>query len=155
MKFKTKISHMLINILPFGIFFIACLWFITIPTIGSLLSKEQSIPIYDLIESFAATLLFFGEEFYLCYNYFVESSVGFSETEIRKGGIKTTTIKWNEIISIKRWRSTIYFQSATKTIRVYLSIYKEPQKVFDYIVEQYLKTKTINENFIEQQEQIS
>lgn len=143
-RFRRNLKVLLVWMVPFGLLAIVCFAYVTIPTIIDWLIRGQSISTYKVLGAVFISLLIFGEEIFLCHKALSESSIEFSEKAIKKPGIQSSIIAWEEIISITKSKSVLLIRSKKLQIFINLAFYEEPFKIEEYIKLHYIRAKNLD-----------
>ena len=132
-KFVRNYLLLLAFIIPMTVFGIFFFGIFTVPMIISL-TNGQRLTSCEIWSAAIVNILVLGLVLFAWVVGYTESSIEFTEINIRKKGIfHNTTIRWSEVISIYMIGTRINIRSQNKKIQLNTIYYHEPDKLIKFI----------------------
>lgn len=136
-KFARNYLLLLAFIIPMTVIGIFFFGLFTVPMIISL-TNGLRLTSYEIWSAAIVNILVLGLVLFAWVVGYTESSIEFTEINIRKKGFfHNTTIRWSEVISIYMIGTRIIIRSQNKKIQLNTIYYHEPDKLIKFIGEHH------------------
>ena len=135
--FERNYWVLLSLIVPITILGILFLSLFTFPLIISI-SNGLSLKAYEIWGALFVNIIVLGLVFFAWAVGIIESSIEFTELSIsKKGVIRSTTIRWPEIVTIYTVGTSVVIKTYDKKIEVNMVYYRKPEIMIQLLQEKY------------------